>query len=689
MPSDRLLNTVLGAYQQSHDADQTNRLLSSTTSLLTTLSNPLNVTLLTSHLLTAPAVWSQLNGLQSCLRIISIFNTAAITVRQNEIDARTGQGTRQGGGISCDDWARAVIKGADDKSARWQHLLVIGGVLIGMEGQERHGLSQSLRSTLEGALVTAANLALQDPARDGVVGAESIVLVLNHTFPLILNVHARALNYDALAPILVRAMVGNEGYQEGLFLGPIDLDVKQSGNRFEWSQKSVSFRQIQQLGARPLVSSMGSLSRLLAHSIDNLADSRKVMAILDDMVRFAASLQNQWRRCKLSEVDSSEEALYLTDETRRVTFSALIQVLKTAMFANVVVLRAIVGRVLVDPVLASDILAPGVAAKALHVLRNLFFITTRLGSNAFTAYTFVYLASIDILTRFPMNSKIFLTEIQPHSPGNLPSHPLDRVLDLFYLNTCEHFSLVLDPADNEHLIVAAASPYLNPSANKALLEIFEAAHSAVLSALSAPHNTNLTAKVIPFYTDALFKSFPTNLSPRQFRFAFKTLLQLTTPPSPLSATNPELPEILCEVLYDRAKHAPTTPLPPSLTLRSEADAKEKEAAIALSEQTVLLLTLLDALPFLPLPLLEEWLPLSADLLNSIEDRGMREVGKRRFWEVLESGEMDVERSGVSVAWWTTRGGREMVLYGHESMQAQDAGPFMSGGLGPLVKDSRL
>jgi len=93
---------------------------------------------------------------------------------------------------------------------------------------------------------------------------------------------------------------------------------------------------------------------------------------------------------------------------------------------------------------------------------------------------------------------------------------------------------------------------------------------------------------------------------------------------------------------------------------------------------VLTLTLLDALPLLSLEALEEWLPLSADLVNMIEDQAMRNVCKERFWEVLSSGEMDVERANLCVGWWGTKGGREKVLFGRAE---EDRGPYMSGGLG--------
>jgi len=686
MPADRLLTSVLHEFQGLPNPEQNDRILSRTTSLLTTLSNPLNVTLLTSHLLTAPAIWNQVDGLRACFRIISIFNTAAITVHRHQLEGHQkpydAYQPRQGGGISCDDWARAVVKGLDDRTTRWQHMLVIGGVLLGMEGQERQGLSRGLRTTLENAMVTAANLALDNLASGGILGAESIVLTLNHTFPLLSDSVRRELNYDALVMIMVPAITSTEGYQDEYFLEAIDYDVRPvSGNKFDWSPKSPSFLQLQKLASKPLISSMGPMSRLIAHAIENMNGSLKLVEIREHLLKFTGNLLEKWQRNKLSEIDPSEEDAFLTPDTLRVTFPVLWQTLKTAMFATVVILRAVIGRTLIDPVLASPQQAPVTASQTLLVLKNIHFISSRLGSNAFSAYTFVNLTSIDILTRFPSSSLSFLRSIYPAQAGQIPAHPLERNHDLFYLNTSEHFTPSLSPADAESLIVTPCTPYLNPEANAHLLEIFEAAHSAMLSVLAAPQNADLTAKVLPFYVESLFASFPRNLSPRQFRFAFKALMQISTPPNQLSSSQPMMAETLLELLHHRALNAPTTPLPSSLAIKGQADAQTQE--MPLSEQAVLLLTLLDALPNVTLSVLEEWLPLAADLLNVIQDRGMREHCKKRFWGVLESGEMDVERSAVCVSWWSTRGGRERVLFGD-----QGAGPFMSGGL-RVKDDSKL
>ncbi|KAM0147954.1 hypothetical protein ACHAQE_009866 [Botrytis cinerea] len=685
MPADRLLTTVLRAYQGVPDPAQTDRILGTTTSLLTTLTNPLNISLLTSHLLTAPAIWNNPDGLRICLRIISVFNTAAITVHKNEVESHNehppydAYQPRKGGGIGSDDWARAVIKGADDRSPRWQHLLVIAGVLLGMENGGRHGLSSGLRSTLERALVTAANLALENPMRDGILAAESIVLALNHAFPLLSDGVRAGLNYDTLVMIMVRSVTALEGYQDGIFLQHIDADLKQvPGDKFDWSPKSSSFLQLQKQASSPILSSMGPLARLIAHAIENMSNSLLAIEIREHLLSFSGRLLEGWKRNKLSEIDLSEEEAFLTPETLQITAPVLWQVLKSAMFATVVILQGLMTRTVLDPILSTRRLAPIGASETLIILGNIHFISSRLGSNSFSAYVFVNLSSIDILSNYPLESRELLKAIYPTQAGEIPNSPLQRNHDLFYLNTCEHLTDILSPPDNESLIISVAAPYLNPTAHPGFLEIFEAAHSAVLAALSAPQNTKLTARFIPTYVDALFNSFPNNLSPRQFRYAFKSLIHITTPPTPLSTAEPMLAETLLEMLHHRATHAPTSPLPQSVYMRDIAS--QQDSQTPLSEQAYLMLTLLDALPNLPHDILQAWLPISADLLNSIEDNYMRERCKARLWEVLESGEMDVERSALCVGWWSTWGGRDQILFGRET---QDVGPYMSGGLGEI------
>ena len=157
--------------------------------------------------------------------------------------------------------------------------------------------------------------------------------------------------------------------------------------------------------------------------------------------------------------------------------------------------------------------------------------------------------------------------------------------------------------------------------------------------------------------------------------AVKTLIRITIPPFPISEAQPLLSSTILELVHHRAKTAVTEPLPP--TMSSPTDQVTADGAPALSEQAVLVLTMIDGLPFLPIDALQEWLPLTANAVNTVMDPEMSQVCRQRFWEAMSSGEMDVERAALCVAWWTTNGGREIVLFGREE---EGQGHYMSGAL---------
>jgi hypothetical protein len=669
-------------------------------SLLTSLSNPHNLSLLTSQLLTAPATWDRPEGVRTPLRLLSVFHTSVTTVINYHDHVRHKKAPKLlpgespiGGGLSLDEWIRAVVAGADERSQRWKHLIVLGGLLIAIGSLEEQGMdlywASAVKRKVGRALVTASNLALAEVRERGEgdgLGGQTIALVLNHAFGCLPDQEKAQLDYDLLLPVLIgTAFFSNEGFQSAYFLGGLDLDIKVQGKKLEWPSQSSSFRQVENIMSRPLVSAMGPLSKLIAHAVENVKDPWLLQTMMDDLASFSRALPTQWRQIKFSEIDPAEEAEYLEDEALNKTLPLLWKLLKAALFATTIILRGVFSRMMGDNMLAADSVAPVLATQALHTLRHLYFITSRLGPASFSQHTFVYLTAIDVLSAYPIHADRFLKNIAPQQLGSIPRHPLDRIYDLYFLNTAEHFTLVLSSATNEDLLVASAVPYLAAAANHHMLPIFEAAHSVMLAVLSAPQSALITAKHLPFYIDALFSVFPQNLSARQFRLAFKTLMRVTAPPSALSASQPDLPATLLELVFHRALNAPTSPLPPDeVTLALQGSDKPPPP---LSEQAVLALTLVDALPYLPIPLLEEWMPLCAEILNTIDDDIMREAVKERFWEVLVSGEMDPERSGCAVAWWSTRGGRDLVLYGREA--SVDTTKMMSGALPTEEPRSKL
>ncbi|KAK0711049.1 hypothetical protein B0H67DRAFT_601892 [Lasiosphaeris hirsuta] len=690
MSIDRLLTTVLRLYQDVHDEARTEQIFSTTTTLLANLSNPLNVSLLTSQLLAAPAIWTRGDGMRACYRIISIYNTAAMHVRKHELEhAKPKIPPVSGGGLRTDAWAAAVIGGADDLSSRWQHLLVLSGILMGLESGNRKSLSSGMRRTLELTVVTAANLA----ARGGEpvtapTPAGPVMMALNYAFPLLSEASRAALDCDALIPVAIKAVFAAAGLQDGLFLGAINLDVRQTGKQFMWSESSPSFLHLRLLEQKPLVSGLGPLSKLLGYAIEHARDANAVLRAQDDLVTFTAKLLQHWQTNKLSELEISEEEVFLTPETMQTTWTVLWQQLKKIMYGVVAILQSVVARSLLDPRLRNDITAPVVAAKSLAVLRNLYFISSRNGSDAFQVYAFTYFTSLDNLSRYPAASASFLREIRSPNPGTIPPHPLHRTLDLFYLNVAEHLPLHLPPEACDTLIVQPAITYLAHEAGAPLsprmVELFEAAHSAVLSALSCPQNGPLAAELAPFYAETLFGSFPIYISPRQFRIAFKTVMQILSPPFPVAASHPHLAEALLEMVRFRAQPGASSsaPLPPP-----PGAEQSQTQEVVMSEQSTLVMTLIDALPFLNLAIFEEWMMLTALALNSIDgDPAMRDAARRRFWEVLVIGEMDVERAAIGVAWWGTKGGREAVLYG---TGGRDGRAMMSGAINQQDRATRV
>ncbi|CAM1505455.1 Fc.00g110920.m01.CDS01 [Cosmosporella sp. VM-42] len=685
MSADRLLNNVLQHFQDVHDAHKTDQIIGSTTHLLTELSNPLNLGVLTSQLLTAPAIWQHPGGVRTAIRIISIYNTAAARVHDHEVAlSKRKEPHHEGGGLRCEAWTRAVVKGADDRSKRWQHLLVLTGVLMGMEGNNRNSLSRSLRNTLEQAVVTAADLALESQLQDGPVAGASIVMALNFAFPLLSDFHKNMINCNALLPLTIWAVTGDEGFCDGQFLAAIGTEVIESPSRqLAWSPATPSFRLLQELDKRPIMANLGPLAKLAGFAIQGATDTGIVVQAQDALLIFSRKVLDAWQRNRLSEVDPAVQATSLTPETLKSTWPALWSLLRKLMFGVVAVLQSIVSRSLLDPFMLNDVAAPGIASKSLHILRNLFFISSRNGNNAFQVYTFTYLTSIDAISRNPAAAENFLRESR-NAEAPVSATYLQRTLDSFYLSLSEHLSLTLSTEACDALIIKPATAYLAHDGfmTPSMVELFESAHSAVLSVLSCPQHSFLTIRLTPFYIVKLFESFPQHISTRQFRVAFKTIMQIVSPPFPIAEMEPHLSETLLEMLRTYTAHASPDPLPPTPDSISRAAGSEEEEPI--SKQSSFALGLVDALPFLPLPLLQEWLTTAAQVMNDIADPVLREPVRKRFIDILVSGEMDVERAAIGVAWWGTQGGRELVLFGGAGGE-----PMMSGAILGADRSSRL
>lgn len=104
--------------------------------------------------------------------------------------------------------------------------------------------------------------------------------------------------------------------------------------------------------------------------------------------------------------------------------------------------------------------------------------------------------------------------------------------------------------------------------------------------------------------------------------------------------------------------------------------------------------MIDSFPCLLIEDLEEFLPMTARLIHTlepgVENSLLRKTCIERFWEVLSNGEMDVERANFCVIWWSSRGGRELLLFGDDvrhsqgGEEVQEEQFLMSGGIVEVV-----
>jgi hypothetical protein len=296
---------------------------------------------------------------------MSVFHSATITIL-NRDETALSRPQYPGGPIppkiTLESWIKAVVQGADERSLRWKHLLVIGGLLIGLENKHED-FARKQQDVLRPALVQATNLALADLEESDGLGCYTITLVLNHTFPLLADQDRALLDYGRLLPVLTKsAFFSPEGFQSAYFLSIIDLDVVEvEGKKLNWPSHTASFHQLEQLTSRPLMASMGPLSRLIAHAIESTPNTLTIQKLTDDLTSFTRSLLTQWRQNKLSRVDVPEEGQYLEQEALERTVPTLWKVLRSALFATTIVLRGVLGRLLADGMLAAD------AGKSFHI----------------------------------------------------------------------------------------------------------------------------------------------------------------------------------------------------------------------------------------------------------------------------------------------------------------------------------
>ena len=316
--------------------------------LLTLLSNPANVTLLASHLLSCPAISSPSPTLSILVKVISTFSSAGHRLLLLKQRLPNGPTVEIASRLTIDQWTSAIFQGLDGDLPHSRRVLVIAGLLQAFQNRGERETNRALWTKLKAALVKAVNISLQDVASRVAMMDLGLVVAVGQSFDL-LDMHEKnGLDHDSLLPMLLWGVFcSKEGLHQGYFLSTIDPDVTEcSGKRFDWPITSPSYLQLQSISSGPLVTGLARLARLIAFSAAHATRAETLTLMLHDLLEFSRSLGIQWRQNKLSEIDTSEETIFLTQETLTTPLPLLWRTLRSSMYAIVVILTAFMRRLL-------------------------------------------------------------------------------------------------------------------------------------------------------------------------------------------------------------------------------------------------------------------------------------------------------------------------------------------------------
>ncbi|KLU93147.1 peroxin 8, partial [Magnaporthiopsis poae ATCC 64411] len=404
-PIDNYLRDVLGMLRDVHDEANTENVLNWATNLLATLQAPYNISLLTTELLSSPAVWNRPTAppLATCMRLLAMFRSAAAHFHAKYLEYLSRPPYTCPEHISSDLWANAVSRGLHHQPERWKHLFVLTGVLAGLQDA---GARDSLIDTtgqVEVAVANATRLALAEvgamtDADHASLAEAAITLAVAHACPRLLDTPAQLeLGLDDLVPVILKSVFSHpEGLQDCAFMGDMGADAGfDAAGRFDWPQTSRSFRDLKLVAANPLVVALGPVARVLALAVLHTGSIAAITRVRNDLVALAVRIANIWGSNRLSIME--HDPARVSPATQEHALPILFTLQRNILFACAVVMRAIVVRAIGDNRLNTR----DIAAMPMHVFHALSFISSRAGNDKFDAYKSTYLAAGDLLATCP------------------------------------------------------------------------------------------------------------------------------------------------------------------------------------------------------------------------------------------------------------------------------------------------
>ncbi|KAF9649000.1 hypothetical protein BDM02DRAFT_3095428 [Thelephora ganbajun] len=326
----------------------------------------------------------------------------------------------------------------------------------------------------------------------------------------------------------------------------------------------------------PQYRSVKSLAELFARVVWSFvtAKSQRLWPVLNETLlvfeEIARNLQDDWRHNPWVDVQAEEEI----PESARETLTQAWGVLKTILFANVMVQQSIITAAIYLPPplskttssLESDVTPASLAWVLLRTLSNLSFVITKFGgvtstarASIFPQLRWLFYSALDVLSTNQAASEKFVVRLcqtgKPTTTSLTSSKVMENAKMAFSLACIEQLAPNVGEGRVQSQIFDMCMPNLWDHENR---EVYESSHSVVLALLAAhaqrvgdgsgtvptvemSPSTNLKRKergrsnavarplaerIVPFYTNCLLEnSVEGRLISAQLRIAFAALVR--------------------------------------------------------------------------------------------------------------------------------------------------------------------
>ncbi|GAA5978204.1 hypothetical protein JCM11641_001135 [Rhodosporidiobolus odoratus] len=499
---------------------------------------------------------------------------------------------------------------------------------------------------------------------------------------------------------------------------PLSPDLSQTAEGLSWAAPSPSHSHLTALVTAPLLTALGPLSRAVGRAVEAAAILSRSSALNSGaahsslrhlsttLLAISSKLSAGWATTPWSDLldDSS-----LSPSTRSQT--APWTLLKTLLFSQTLIYSSLLQVVSYTRSKGDEptVLQRELAIQAVQALGKTYFVALKFGQSGFEAWRAVLAGLVEVAAAGRSHDEN-AEDVSPvvglvrsldarggTGTGGIHDRAVERAEVTFWMNTVEQVMRDLGDEYVERRVLRGIRPYLDDARYR---ESFEAAHSVLLAIFAA--NKRCIVDIAPWYTALLLRTYPSLLSPTQFRLAFSTMvdgvcsagddalawwniqeLLAAAEALPVAASMPSLdPADVAALPSGNTAFAPSAPPPPALPNLSPdtaGSATPLDTRALTLPRGGYLLALSSLLPSVSLPLLPPLLSILEDLLRAeLPDHDGRSAVVEFVFEVIGEG-MDARKREVGVEWWMERGGelmrgtnlerRERVLVGGEGGRA--------------------